>query len=235
MALDKAGIIDLAEEAVSRGSELDTIAENYLDLILSQIYINTTSNYLSKEPLATITFTAGTNLWTVPTDYLKFNTLVLVRTDINPTQPPNIPLHLIDFADFQMLNVPTVQSTPRFVAINRTVTLDGLVVQGYCYPTPNVNYTGRMSYFYLPAFNIADAAVPAFPDQKTIVDLLVNELYGYLKDPRYQKSLFELILVRYRRNQADMGIYPTIAKLDKRKFRSHSQPRNWWGGFGEWN
>lgn len=231
--LTRDAIILAAEQNVQRGAELDTLAGIRLDLILNQIYENYTFDFLSKEPPATITLTAGSKTWTVPTDYLKFQTMVLVRTDINATRPPNIQLPKKDFTDYQLIAVPDTPGSPQIVSINRVFTLDGQVPVGYVYPVPDRTYTARLSYYYAPTFSIGGSAIPVFPDQKTIVDLLTNELYQYLEDKRYQANLLEFVMTRYRRNQADDGIYPKIARLDKRKFKPQANRFGQFTGFSD--
>jgi len=239
VGLSKDNIVLAAEQNVSRGTELDTIAGTRLDLILDELYENYTWEFLSKDPPATITFSAGSQTWTLPSDYLKFMVLVLVRSDLNAANPSNIPLHKIDFVQYQMLSNPLQQGTPEVVAINRTFTdVGGSGVAAYVYPVPDIAYTGRLSYYYKPAFSITGATEPTFPDSAMLVELLTNALLGMGYGNRelrrnYDPQLMEKIMGRYRRNQVDNGIYPQRARLDKRLFTGASYGRT--GGFTSWD
>jgi hypothetical protein len=216
----KSELITLAETTVSRGSELDTIANQYLDLILNQIYENYVWEILSADP-ATITLSAGSATWTLPTDFHKFKVMMLVRTDLNATVPPNIPLHKIEFSDYQMIRTPALQGTPQIVALNKVYNpKDDSGVTAYIWPVPNKTYTARLSYYVRPTYAAATNTVPIFPDQLSLLDLLVNELQGYLGSNKYIPNAVALFVKNYRLNMEDQGIYPKIAPLDKRRFRT---------------
>jgi len=227
--LQIADIILAAEQNVSRGTELDSIAYQKLNLLLSQLYLDYTWPFLSKQPPATVTLTSGSTTWTAPSDYLKFNTMVCIRTDINPTNPPHIVLHKIDMEQYFMLRTPGTTGPPQAVAINSVFTLSGSPnVTGYIYPTPDKDYTCQLLYYFNPAYDIGDTGVPDFPDQNTLVILLTNELYGYVKDPRYNEGLLEAVVARYRRNMVDTGQYPQVARLDARRHRPRQARFNIW-------
>jgi hypothetical protein len=223
--LTRAQIISLAESTVSRGSEIDTVAGQYFDAILSQIHENYVWEWNSADPV-NITLLQGSKTWSVPSDYHKFKIMMVVRTDVNPTQPPNLPLHKIEFHDYQMIRVPDLLAVPQVVAINRNYNpKDDSGVQGYVWPVPDKNYTARLSYYKTPVYFGANGDVPVFPDQKTLLDLLVNELYGYLGDRRHVPGAVASFVKQYRLNMEDEGVNPRIANLDKRRFR---QMRSRW-------
>ena len=231
MGLTKAGIILAAEQNCARDAGLDTIAGNRLDMILDELYENYTFDFLSKEPAATITLTAGSQTWTVPSDYLKFQIMVLVRSDLNASNPPNIVLPKMDFTDFQTIRTPLQTGTPQKIALNRTFT-DVLSpgVTGYIYPVPDITYTARLAYYYKPTYSIGTSIEPAFPDTALLVELLTNALLGmgYGKSElkrKYDPNLMEKVIGRYRRNQVDNGIYPAIAKLDGQIGRASCRER----------
>jgi len=226
MGLLKSEIILAAQQNVSRGTELDAICDVRLNVILDELYENYTWEFLSKDPPATITFAAASQTWTLPADYLKFMVLMLVRSDLNAANPSNSPLHKIDYTQYQMLSNPLQQGTPALVAINKTFTDVGAPgAVAYVYPVPDKTYTGRLSYYYKPNFDIADSAEPTFPDSAMLVELLTNALLGMGYGNRelqreYDPELMEKIMGRHRRNQVDNGIYPQRARLDPRKFSS---------------
>ena len=237
MGLDKAGIILAAEQNVSRGSELDTIAGTRLDMILDELYENYLSEMLSKNPPATITFAAASQTWTLPSDYLKFMVLTLVRSDLNAANPTNIVLPKIDFSDYQQLSNPLAPGTPQLVSINRIFTdVGGSGCVAYVWPVPNIAYTGRLSYYYKPDYSVSTSTQPTFPDTMLLVELLTNALLGmgYKSSSRqYDPNLIDKLMTRHRRNQADNGIYPQRAKLDGRKFTGASYART--GRFSNWS
>jgi hypothetical protein len=226
MGLSKNNIILAAEQNVGRGTELDTIAENRLDYILDQIYENYTWEYLSKQPPATITFTAGSQTWIAPSDYLKFLTLMLVRSDLNASNPLNVPLEKYSFAQFQRIPNPLQTGTPQLVAINRTFTDVGAPgVTGYVWPIPNITHTGRLAYYFKPDYSITGTVEPTYPGTGDLVNLLTNELlgmgYGNAEmRKRFDPELLEKLMRRKRLNDADNGMVPLIAQKDPRVFRS---------------
>jgi hypothetical protein len=226
VGLSKANIILLAEQNVSRGTELDTIAGNRLDFLLDQIYENYTWEFLSKEPPATVTLTSASKTWTVPSDYLKFLNMMLVRSDLNASNPYNSPLEKIAFIDYQRIPNPEQRGTPLYVALNRTYTdVGGPGVTGYVWPVPDQNYTTRLAYYYKPDYSISTSVEPTFPHTGDLVHLLTNELigmgYGSMEMRRgYDPDLLEKIMRKTRLNETDNGMVPLIARKDTRVFRS---------------
>lgn len=222
MGYTKSEIITIAEENVNRGSELDTIAEKRLNLILDQLYESYSWLFLSKEPPASISLSAGSAKFSVPADFLSIQTLMLIDSVSNPTFPPNIPLVPRKFEEYQQILVPTqTADKPQIYSLNIGYS-DSLnpVAVGYVWPIPTLSWTLRMAYFYKPAFDIADGAEPQFPDTKTLVELLTNELYQYLQSSRYDPFLLEKIIVRSRRNQASNPFgFTHRAPLDKTLFK----------------
>lgn len=226
MGLTKNNIILAAQQNVGRGTELDTIAGNRLDYILDQIYENYTWEFLSKDPPAVITFTAASQTFTLPSDYLKFINLMLVRSDLNPSNPQNIPLEKYSFAQYQRITNPLQTGTPQFVAFNRTFTDAGAPgVTGYVWPVPNITYIGRMSYYFKPTYSITGTAEPTYPGTGDLVNLLTNELlgmgYGRAEMRKsFDPDLLEKVMRRRRLNDTDNGMVPLIASKDSRIFRS---------------
>lgn len=231
MGLSKDNIILAAEQNVGRGTELNTIAGTRLDMILDIIYENYTWDLLSKEPPATITFSAASQTWTVPTDYLKFMNLMLVRSDLNASNPTNVPLEKYDFAKFQRIPNPQQTGTPQLIALNRTFTDVGAPgVTGYVWPIPDKAYTGRLAYYFKPTYSIAGTVEPTYPGTGDLVLLLTNELLGMgygRQDIRgkYDPDLLEKVIRRRRLNDTDNGGLPLIANKDTRVFRNAKYSR----------
>ena len=226
MGLSKNNIILAAQQNVSRGTELDTIAGNRLDFVLDQIYENYTWEFLSKQHPATVTLTAASQTWTVPSDYLKFLNMMLVRSDLNASNPQNTPLEKYSFVDYQRLSNPLQTGTPQLVALNKTYTdVGGPGVTGYVWPVPDITYTARLAYYYKPDYSITGTLEPTFPHTGDLVALLTNELigmgYGSMEMRRaYDPDLMEKIMRKTRLNETDNGMVPLIARKDTRIFRS---------------
>lgn len=228
MGYTKSEIITIAEENVNRGTELDTIAEKRLNLILDQLYESYSWLFLSKEPPASISLSSGSSTFSVPSDFLSIQTLMLIDNVSNPTFPPNIALTPIKFEAYQQILVPSqTADKPTHYSLNIGYS-DSLspVAVGYIWPIPTRSWTLRMGYFYKPAFDIADGTEPVFHDTKTLVELLTNELRDYLQSNRYDPFLMEKIIVRSRRNQASNPFgFTNRAPLDKALFRIPNQNR----------
>lgn len=226
MGLSKNNIILAAEINVGRGTELDTIAGVRFDYILDQIYENYTWEFLSKQPPATITFTVNSQTWTVPTDYLKFLSLMLVRSDLNASNPLNVPLEKYPFSTYQRIPNPLQTGTPQLVALNRTFNdLGAPGVTGYVWPVPNQTYTGRLAYYFKPDYSITGTLEPTYPGTGDLVSLLTNELlgmgYGNAEmRKRYDPELLQKVIRQRRLNDSDNGMLPLIAQKDTRIFRS---------------
>lgn len=230
MGLSKNAIILAAEQNVSRGTELDTIAGIRLDAILDKLYENYNFEFLTQTPAA-VTFTAGSPTWTIPTDYLKFLNMMLVRSDLNASNPYNKPLEKYDFVDYQRLPNPLQTGEPQFISILRTFTDENSpAMTGYVWPVPNITYTGRITYYRKPTYSISGTAEPTFPGTAILIDLLTNELlgmgYGKGEVPRqYDPALMEKVLRQMRLNAVDNGIAPLVARKDPRVFRPVSYSR----------
>lgn len=226
----KSAIVSAAQAAVLHGSELNSVCDDRINLILDQLYESYAWTFLSKDPPATVTLSAGSQTATLPSDFMKIETLMLIDSVSNPTFPPNIPLVPKRWGDFQQILVPTqTADKPQFYALNHGYS-DSMspVSKLYFWPIPTLSWSLRLSYFYKPAFDIADGSEPEFPDTKTLFDLLVNELYQYLKDPRYDRFLMEKIIERSRRNSAqDPYGYTFRAPLSKELFRTNVVRGNW--------
>jgi hypothetical protein len=226
MGLSKNNIILAAEQNVGRGTELDTIAGNRLDYLLDQIYENYTWEFLSKDPPAVISFATASQTWVVPSDYLKALQMVLVRSDLNSSNPENIPLDLVPFSKYQRIPNPLQQGTPQLISLNRTFTDVGAPgVTGYVWPVPNITYAGRFAYYFKPTYSITGTAEPAYPGTGDLVNLLTNELLGMgygRSDMRkmYDPDLLEKVIRRRRLNDGDLGTVPLVAVKDPRIFRS---------------
>jgi hypothetical protein len=220
--LTKTEIIQAAYENVGRGSELATIGDRMLNTILNLLYEGYTWKVL--ESLATITFTAGSQTFTIPSDYSSFKTFVLVRSDLNASNPPNTPIHWLEMENFQLIPNPLTPGPPtHFSLLRKFSNLGNPGVTGYVFPVPNVSYTGRLLYLYKPSFDIADNITPEFSDQHTLIDLLTNEFLGLgytanITTKTYDPQLLEKTIQRYRNMEVDGGIYSHRAQLDKRFF-----------------
>ncbi len=232
--LNKSVIVQLAQQNVGRGAELDVICDHKLNLILDQLF----ENFTWEERLNTntnISFASGSKTWTPPSDYGKAKILKYVDTDSNPDQPPNLAIELITYADYQLIQVPDVTGPPKVAAITRTIGIDGeFTSAGYIYPKPDKTYTGTLVYYYQPEFDEGSGEDIHFGDPKTILDLLTNDLkgmgYGSMHGTPYDPFLLEKIIGRARRNKAaDLGINPQRARLDRRVFgkRANWNSRSW--------
>lgn len=236
-AQTKAEIILAAEQNVQRGSELDTIANYRLNLILDQLYENFTFEFLSQN-LATLTLPAGNSDITalIPADYAKFLFMRVIRTDLSPTNPSVYPVPKITYPNYLQIINPYLPGQPQVVAFNRIYS-DGVVqggapnIKAFVWPVPDISYTANLAYYYTPAFDPATNLTMTFPDSMGLVRLLTNELLGmgYGKGVSglvYDPNMMKMVVADYRRNQADMGIYPSVAPLDGRVFQG--RPGNWW-------
>lgn len=231
--LTKTQLIQAAYENVGRGSELATIGDRILNTLLNLLYEG--YGWKMLEQLSTITLAGGSQTFTLPADYLRFKTFVLVRSDLNAADPPNIPIFWTEFENFQLIPNPLQQGTPTHFAIYRRFTnLGNPGITGYLHPVPNIGYTARLLYLYKPTFDVADGTVPEFSDQHTLIDLLTNEFLGLgytnnVQTKTYDPKLLEKTIARYRNMEVDSGIYTQRAQLDKRIFNPQR-----YGRTGSW-
>jgi len=232
-SLTKAQIVTAAQENVGRGSELDAICDVRINLILEEIY----ESYVHEQQLktdTTLSFAADATTFTVPTDYIKIKLLKIVDVASNSQQPPTKILEIVPYEDLQSIGVPDAPGIPRLASIIRTLDTTGEpTLSGFIYPKTDKAYTSvTMLYYFDPSFDTADGESVRFFNSSTIVDLLTNYLkgMGYNREGGvpYNPNLLEFIIKKTRRNMADMGIYPTIAKLDRRIFRGRRGPTYPW-------
>jgi len=224
----KTVIISIAQQNVGRGSELNTVCDDKLNLIVDQLYND--FSWPSNQISAPITLTANLSTWTVPTDYAKglFGKLILP----NSSPPIEITLPLLSFVDYGLISVQNQPGQPQVLSINRRVDTDGEIqLSGTVWPVPDQTYSGKLYYHAIQTYDVADAKAPAFLDIKTLTELLTNELrqmgYGFDIGLPYDPHMLEKVLGRMRRNMADEGIYPQRAKLDGRIFRHRPRTASW--------
>lgn len=224
--LTKAQIIQAAYENVGRGVELATIGDRILNTILNLLY--EAYGWKCLEQLANIAITGGSQTFTLPSDYLRWQTFVLIRSDLNPTDPPNFALQFMEMENYQLLRNPlTTSLAPTHFSLLRKFNNYGNPgVVGYVWPIPTASYTARMLYYYKPAFDTGDNTVPELSDQYTLIDLVTNEFLGLgythnVQTKTYHPDLLEKTIARYKKAENDSGIYSHQAQLDKRIFRPH--------------
>lgn len=216
--LTKSAIVLAAQQNVGRGSELDAICDVRLNLVLEQLFENYTWEGMVRTDIA-ITLTQGLNTWTVPTDYLKSKVFTVLDNK------STIEVPIINYVDYQLLDhAQTSQGTPKFVAVKRVFSDTGTItLEGYIFPKPNKAYTGTVTYYHLPTFDRPDDEAVMAWDIRSVVDLLTNELkgmgYGIKGTSPYDPFLIDKIVIKMRRNEADMGIYPMRARLDGKLFK----------------
>ena len=227
----KTAIISIAQQTVGRGSELNTICDDKLNLIVGQLYEN--FSWPSNQKSGSITLTAGLNTWTVPTDYVKglFGKLIVP----NSSPQTELTLPILSFINYGMIGDINEQGQPQVLNINRQVDTTGEIqLIGTVWPVPNQTYSGKLYYHAIQIYDVADGNAPAFLDIKTLVELLVNELrgMGYGSDIAipYDPAMLEKITGRMRRNISDEGIFPQRAKLDGRMFGRGNKSYPWLSG-----
>lgn len=216
--LIKSDIVLAAQQNVGRGSELDAICDVRLNLILEQLFENYTWQGMIRTDLA-ISLTQGSNTWTVPTNYLKSKFFTVVDNNDSREVP------FVGFIEIQSLGLDELgEGIPQFVAIKRFFSDTGTItLEGYVFPKPNKAYTATITYYHLPTFDRPDNEAVMAWDVKSIVDLLTNELkglgYGIRGTGPYNPFLIDQIVIRMRRNESNLGIYPLRARLDGRLFK----------------
>lgn len=225
--LAKTAIIAIAEQNVGRSTELNSICDDRLNLIVNQLFEN--FSWATTEKSASITLTANVATWTVPIDYLKslFGKLIIP----NSSPAVEITLPIISFQNYGIISTPNTPGQPQVLAINRSLDSTGAVVlSGTVWPLPDQGYSGKLYYTAIQDYDVADVSAPGFFDLQTIVELLTNYLrgmgYGTEQGIQYDPQMLEKVIGRMRRNMSDQGIYPMRARLDGRVFR-HRQSRMW--------
>ena len=224
--LAKTAIIAIAQSNVGRSTELNTICDDRLNLIVNQLYEN--FSWATSEKSASITLTSGSSTWTVPTDYLKSLYGKLIVPGSSPATELTLPI--LAFQNYGLISTPATPGQPQVLAVNRSLDSTGdIVLSGYVWPQPDQTYTGKLYYTAIQAYDIADSSAPGFFDLQTIVELLTNYLrgmgYGTEQGIQYNPQLLEQVIGRMRRNASDQGIYPMRARLDGRVFRHRYSQR----------
>lgn len=214
-----------AEDAVNNTS-LGTVSDAYMNRILTKLYTEYEWGFLLGS--AVISFSAGLSSAALPTDYIAH--FDMKYRDSNGTETA---LRWIEFSDYQMITVPSTQGQqPTYYTISPAVyqTSSGAVGNIKIWPTFQTAGSTVMTYYQMPTLPVlgtsGDATIPRFHNGNYLVDCLVNELYGYMRDPRYIRRYVEQSIGEVRANMRDWGniTVPTVG-LDPFKFRSHNARR----------
>jgi len=226
----KTKIIQIAQENVGRGSELNTICDDRLNLIVSQLY--EVYKWPTNRKSGSVTLSDKT--WTVPTDYLKANFLMVQNPNSDPITFFEVPI--INYDDYKLGIIPNSTGRPQRASVLRIVDTTGTItLAGYVYPKPDQSYNATLEYTAIQTYDVADGDAPAFLDLQSLVDLLANQLrgmgYGTELGTPYDPFLLEKVVRRMRSNMEDDGIYPKRARLDRRIFRTGIYRGRFWGNF----
>jgi len=220
---------DIAAEAegIVNNSNLGTVTDAAINRVLNKIYTTFEWGFLVKK--ATITFTSAVASAVLPTDYSAHLHAKWRDTSQTPAFEHN--LAWMDYSDYLTLNAPNqVGTIPKRYTISPSVSHDssGSVGNLLIWPTfqtasnPNIEIT----YYYLPTSftkgSTGDTAVPLFQNYDFLVEATVNELYRYLRDPRFDPFFVRRNIGEVRDNMRDFGAVSvqTVGR-DPRMFKPH--------------
>lgn len=221
------GSIASEAEAIVNNTVLGTVTDSAINRVLNKLYTKWEWGFLVKQ--TNLTFSASIASVALPTDYTGHLHLKWRDTSATPAYEHNIAW--IDYSAYLLINTPLQTSNiPKVYTISPTVSHDssGMLGNVRIWPTfqTTSNPVCQLTYYYLPTLiakgTTGDATTIPFPNFNFLVEATVNELYRYLRDPRYQPRWIEATVEEVRQGMLDFGAIsvPTIG-LDPRRFKPH--------------
>lgn len=221
------GSVSSEAEAIVGNLSLGTITDSAINRVLNKLYTKWEWGFLTKQ--ATVAFSVSIASVALPTDYVGHLHLKWRDTSASPAYEHNIAW--IDYSKYILINTPLeVSNVPRIYTISPQVShgASGSLGNILIWPTfqTSSNPNCQLSYYYLPTIIAkgagGDSSVILFQNYNFLVEATVNELYRYLRDPRYQPRWIEATVDEIRQNMLDFGAVsvPTIG-LDPKVFKSY--------------
>jgi len=213
------GQITSAAEHTVNNTSLGTITDMYLNILLNKLYVDYEWNFLIRS--TTVVFASATASAALATDYSKHFHFKWVDGTQSPPQETNIVYK--DFSEYVLIsNTKQTATHPAIytIAPEAVQGSSGTTSQILIWPTFDELATCTLFYYSLPGEISTDAGFPVFKDHAFLVDALTNELFKYLRDPRYDWQFIERNISRVRNNMRDFGgvTVPTI-KLNPAVFK----------------
>lgn len=219
------GSISSEAEAIVNNTSLGTVTDAAINRILNKLYTKWEWGFLVTS--TTVSFTSAVASAALPTDYVSHLHLKFRDTNQTPVYEHNIAW--IDYSKYLLITQPTLTGTvPNVYTVSPTVSHGTAGASGnvLIYPTLQSAGTCRLIYHYLPTAitegSTGDATAILFQNYNVLVEATVNELYRYMRDPRYQPRWLEATVEELRQNTMDSGIVsvPEMG-LDPRRFKNH--------------
>jgi len=213
------GQITSAAEHTVNNTSLGTITDMYLNILLNKLYVDYEWNFLIRSTV--VVFASGVASAALATDYSKHFHFKWVDGDGANRKEVNIVYK--DFSEYVLISQTTqVAKHPQLytIAPESVQGSSGTSAQILIWPTFDALATCSLFYYTLPGDISTDAGFPVFKDHAFLVDALINELYQYLRDTRYDRQFIERNISRVRNNMRDFGgvTVPTI-KLNPAVFK----------------
>lgn len=219
------GQISSEAEAIVNNTALGTITDSIINRILYKLYTNYEWGFLVTS--TTVTFSSAVASANLPTDYTAHLHLKWRDTSQSPAFEHNIAW--IDYSKYLTINTPTqVSNIPKVYTISPTARhgSSGAVGNVLIWPTfeTTSNPNCQLIYYHLPSAiaegSSGDGIVPLFQNHAFIVEATVNELWNYMRDPRYNHQFIQQNIGEIRANMMDYGgiSVPEIG-LDPRRFK----------------
>lgn len=177
-------------------------------MMMQRIYTEFSWDFTLKSQ--TVSFAAGIATAQIASDYLRNYHAQWIDTSVTPNQYNALqweeyPVFIQTFDPGRTAHKPEKYSISPELSMVTSGSATISTAQINIYPTFATASSIKLTYYSLPV-DLGTAGVPAFPDHAFLVDGLVNELYRYMRDNRYEPRFIDAFVARYRRNLPDSGI-----------------------------